>query len=124
MAFIDFLFYGYYRFLKNNLPSYLGIEDTASSVIVATLFYIKIFIAYLFVAVFLIGHLLFDGDVFLVIYFLMLIGSYYTLVKKRKGKIIKKYKNKFDKNNFITLVILIYPVFIFMLLVVTMKIFF
>ena len=120
LVFYKALFYKYFIWLKRVFPSYLGIEDTASSIIIGTLFYLKILVIYLLINNFLINFIYFNDTVFYLLYLITLIYFYIFLVKKNWDEIEINFKNSEYLNTFKwTAIGIIYPILVIFIFVIT-----
>ena len=114
------LFYKYYILLKENNPSYLGIEDAVSSCIVGTLFYLKFIIVYLVVSKCIFEFVFFNETIFYFLFLFTLIYFYFVLVKINGKEIKRKYKSSKDLESFKwTIIALFYPIVVIAIFVIT-----
>lgn len=112
----------YYFFLKKYFPSYLGIEDTASSCILSSVIYINIIVLYLVMCKYAIGFFYFNEVVFYFSFLFLAIFcySYFVLSHREKAKSHALLKEKAQSITY-TLLAVFYPIVSLVLLFYTIK---
>ncbi len=119
---LKLIYLRYYSFLRKYFPSYLGIEDTASSCIIASIIYINVIIIYLLLCKYLIGSFYFNEVVFYLSFLSILILCYFHFVRthRRHTKLHEQLKKK-AQSPIYSLLAVFYPIVSGILLFYTIK---
>lgn len=119
---LKLIYLRYYSFLRKYFPSHLGIEDTASSCIIASIIYINVIIIYLLLCKYLIGAFYFNEVVFYLSFLsiLILCYSYFVPTHRRHAKFHEQLKKKAQSPTY-SLLAIFYPIVSGILLFYTIK---
>jgi hypothetical protein len=112
----------YYLFLRKYAPSYLGIEDTASSCLLAAIMYTNLLIVYLILSKYIIGSLYYSDAVFYLSFlcWILLCYLYFVPGHRRNTKLFRQLTEEAGRPVY-TLSAVFYPIISAILLFWTIK---